>query len=683
MGSTFSGISDAAEKLGFISTGVRINFKDLSNSDYFPCIAHWKQKHFVVIYKVKNNKVYISDPAHGRLRYNHEEFIQGWANRDQTGLILKLRVTDAFRNIKVNDNGVDERAWSIIKKYVYPHRKFLLQLISALLLGSMLQLTFPFLTQSIVDTGIRNKDIHFIYLILLCQLFLFIGKISLDVLRSFILMHLSSRINIILLSDFFEKLMKLPLRFFDIKMTGDILQRINDHNRIENFLTSVALNVVLSAVVFFVYSILLYFYNVNIFLLFTIPSVIYFLWIRFFMKKQAILDYKKFSQLTENSDKNLELINGIQEIKLHNAEALKKEEWEVLQIKLFRINLKILKISLLQGNGANLINELKNILILFWAANLVVEGQITLGMMLSISYIIGQLNSPILFFADFLKSWQEAKLSIERVNEIHQKTDEEQTEQKFQEYVPVSDLVLSDLSFKYDSSLRANHVLHNINLTIPQKKVLAVVGPSGSGKTTLIKVLLKFYNPTSGSVLIGNKPLNDITNSEWRKKCGVVMQEGYIFNDSIAKNIALGDKEIDIQKLEQAARIANVTEFIDSLPMKYETIIGQNGIGISTGQKQRILIARAVYKSPEVLFFDEATSALDATNEKVIMENLQHFFKGKTVIIIAHRLSTVKNADCIIVMEKGRISEMGTHPELVQKRKTYYNLIRNQLELEG
>lgn len=679
-GSSLLGISEAAEKLGLRSVGAKLGYEDLAEDAPFPCLGYWEQRHFIVIYKIRKDKVYVSDPAHGLLTYTKKEFLKGWASAKEEGIILTLDPSPEFDSLETGE-AVRSGGVRFIYKYLARYKKLMLQLMTGLVAGSLLQLIFPFLTQSIVDVGILHHNIGFIYLILFAQLLLFMGKTSVEILRGYILMHLSSRINIHLVSDFFIKLMKLPLGFFDVKMTGDILQRIGDHQRVESFLTSGTLNVIFSFINLLVFSIVLFIYSPLIFFVFAGGSILYFVWVLFFLKKRADLDYKRFSQLSQNQEKNLELIYGMQEIKLHNAERKKRWQWEHLQVKLFKINFKSLALGQTQAGGASLINELKNIIISFLAARLVLEGQITLGVMLSISYISGQLNGPILQLVDFIKSWQDARLSIDRINEIHHKPDEETAaDEKIKEFDD-GDLLLNNLSFKYDQNSKTPLVLRNIQLVVPARKITAIVGSSGSGKTTLMKLLLKFYEPQTGEIRIGNTRLSDISHSAWRDQCGVVMQEGYIFNDTVANNIAVGEEVIDKKRLREAAVIANIHETIAQLPLGYNTKIGQNGMGLSTGQKQRILIARAVYKSPEILFFDEATSALDARNEKVIMENLHRFYRGKTVVVIAHRLSTVKNADKIVVLEKGEITAVGTHQELIVERGFYYHLVKNQLEL--
>lgn len=682
-GTNLQGISEAAEKIGFRTLGIKVPFDKLVEDAPLPCIAHWNQNHFVVVYKIKKNKIYIADPAHGLLIYNKVEFIKSWVSdgKDE-GILLLLETTPDFYTDKFDSSPKDKKQnFSFLFSYLKPHHKAILQLAIGLLAGSLLQLIFPFLTQSIIDIGVQNRDVNFIYLILFAQLMVFFGRTTIEIIRNYILMHISSRINISLVSDFFVKLMKLPISYFDTKMTGDIMQRISDNHRIEQFLTGSSLNTLFSAFNFIIFSGVLAFYSLKIFTVFIIGSLFYFLWITFFLKRRADLDYKRFAQGSQNQSKVMELINGMQEIKLHNAERQKRWQWEVLQVKLFKINLKGLSLTTAQNSGSSLINELKNIIITFLAAKLVLDGEVTLGMMLSISYITGQLNAPVMEMVNFVQHWQDAKLSLERLSEIHNKDDEEPLNSELtNEIESNASFNIQNVSFKYDG-VGNDLVLKDLSIQIPANKITAIVGTSGSGKTTLMKLLLKFYDPTEGAINLENQNLKNISSKAWRDKCGVVMQEGYIFNDTIANNIAVGVDLIDKEKLKHAVFVANIKEFIDGLPLGYNTKIGMEGVGISTGQKQRILIARAVYKNPDYLFFDEATSALDSNNEKMIMNNLNEFFKNKTVVVIAHRLSTVKNADQIIVLDKGYIIEKGNHAELTALRGSYYELVKNQLEL--
>ncbi len=682
-GSSLLGLSEASEKLGFRSLGVKLTQKRLLEVP-LPCILHWNKNHYVVLYKIRNDIFYISDPAHGLLKYAKDEFLKYWIGNnatDQTeeGITLLLEPTAIFYNSDFEKDKPDF-GFKFLSKYVFKYKNFLLQLVIGLIAASLLQLIFPFLTQSIVDVGIKNQDVHFIYLILFAQLALFIGKTAIEVIRSWILLHLSTRINISLVSDFFIKLMNLPIAFFDTRMTGDILQRINDHKRIERILTTSSLNVLFSMVNLIVFGLVLAYYNFSIFGVFLVGSLLYFLWIAIFLKKRRDLDYKRFSEVSQEQSKVIELINGMQEIKLHNAEKQKRWSWEFVQARLFKVSIEGLALEQYQGVGSGFINELKNILITVLSAKLVIDGEITLGMMLAISYIVGQLNSPIAQLINFIREVQDAKISLDRLSEIHNKEDEEPVDvERISDIDIDSDINISNLSFRYIGSDQM--VLKNLDLKIPSNKVTAIVGVSGSGKTTLMKLLLKFYDPKGGYIKLGNYDLKNISQKTWRKQCGVVMQEGYIFNDTIANNIAVGEDYVDKQKLGHAVDVANIKDFIEGLPLSYNTKIGMEGVGLSTGQKQRLLIARAVYKNPNFLFFDEATSSLDANNEKVIMEKLNTFFENKTVVIIAHRLSTVKNAHQIVVLDKGKIVEVGNHKALVKQKGNYYNLVKNQLEL--
>jgi ATP-binding cassette subfamily B protein len=691
-GSNLLKISDAAEKIGFRSLGVKLNVNQLEEAP-LPCILHWNSNHYVVLYKIKKGIYCISDPAFGLLQYNEKEFIKFWIgnNADETteeGIALLLEPTPKFYSPLTPKGGNDleeekhlfhSPLWGLAA-YLFPYKSFVIQLIIGLLAGSLLQLIFPFLTQSIVDVGIQNQNINFIYLILFAQLFLFVGKTGLELIRSWILLHLSTRINISLISDFFIKLMNLPISFFDVRMTGDIMQRVNDHHRIERILTTSSLNVLFSLINMLIMGGVLAYYNLKIFAVFFAGSFLYFFWVVLFLKRREKLDYKRFAEVSQEQSKVIELINGMQEIKLHNAEKQKRWGWEFIQARLFKVSMKGLVLEQTQNIGSNFINELKNIIIIFLSAKLVIDGQITLGMMLAISSIVGSLNGPILQLINFIREAQDAKISLARLSEIHEKEDETQQEETQSHEIPKeSDIVIKDLSFRYIGS--DIPVLEGLNLTIPANKVTAIVGTSGSGKTTLMKLLLKFYEPNKGQLTIGKTDLNNIKQKSWRSHIGTVMQEGYIFNDTIANNIAIGVDIIDKKRLEYAADVANIATFIQDYPLGYNTKIGMEGIGMSTGQKQRLLIARAVYKNPEMLFFDEATSALDANNEKEIMEKLDVFFKNKTVVVIAHRLSTVMNADQIVVLEKGKIVEIGNHIELVKLKGNYYELVRNQLQL--
>ncbi|WP_113923734.1 peptidase domain-containing ABC transporter [Cognataquiflexum aquatile] len=685
-GSSLLKLSEAAEAMGFRTIGAKLNFEKLKNAP-LPLIVHYDKNHFVVVYRIRKDVVYISDPAYGLISLSKEEFIARWIgnNADENskeGITLLLEITPDFKKLKWEDSR--KRSLGFLFRYLTNYKNLIIQLCIGLLVGSLLQLIFPFLTQSIVDVGIQNQDIGFIYLVLFAQIMLFVGRTSVEVLRSWILLHLTTRINIFLVSDFFIKLMNLPISYFDTRMTGDIMQRIGDHRRIENLLTGTTLNTLFSFFNLVVFGAVLIYYSLTIFLIFLGGSIVYIVWILFFMKRRRELDYKRFAQLSQEQSTVIELINGMQEIKMHNAEKQKRWSWEFVQARLFSVSIQSLTLEQTQEVGSSVINELKNILITFTSAILVIEGNLTLGMMLALQYIIGQLNSPIAELVGFIRAYQDASISLERLNEIHD-TEEEDEDQKNNRFIrninPDEDLSIKNLSFRYKGA--DENVLNGINLTVLPRKITAVVGASGSGKTTLMKLLLKFYDPTTGDILYGSHDLKSIAAKSWRNHCGVVMQEGYVFNDTIAANIAVGQDRIDQERLLKASRIANILHYIQSLPLGFNTKIGNEGVGMSTGQKQRLFIARAVYKDPEILFFDEATSALDAKNERQVMENLNQFMQGKTVFIIAHRLSTVKNADQIVVIDQGKISEQGTHEQLVLSKGVYFDLVKNQLELEN
>ncbi|KAF2507712.1 peptidase domain-containing ABC transporter [Flavobacterium zhairuonense] len=683
-GSNLLFLSDAAEKIGFRTLGVKLSAEKLDEAP-LPAILHWNKNHYVVLYKIKKGIYYVSDPAFGVIEYNKEDFLKFWIgnNADDVtneGIALLMEATPKFFQSDFDKEDNKGLGFGLLSQYVLRYKSYLMQLSIGLLASSMIMAIVPFLTQSIVDVGIQNQNLHFIYLILFAQLFLFAGRTGLELIRSWILLHLSTRINISLISDFFIKLMDLPISFFDVRMTGDIMQRINDHRRIEKILTTSSLSVLFSVINMFVLGAVLAYFNWQIFLVFFAGSILYFGWITLFLKRREVLDYKRFAEVSQEQSKVMELINGMQEIKLHNAEKQKRWGWEYVQARLFRVSIKSLVLEQTQTIGSSVINELKNIFIVFLSAKLVIDGSITLGVMLAISSIVGSLNGPITQLIEFVRELQDAKISLARLSEIHEKEDETQQESSQTSEVPYdADIEIKNLSYRYLGS--DVPVLKDLNLTIPANKVTAIVGTSGSGKTTLMKLLLKFYEPETGEITIGNAQLRNISQRAWRSNIGAVMQEGFIFSDTIANNIAVGVDKIDKQRLLYAADVANIKEYISELPLGYNTKIGAEGTGMSAGQKQRLLIARAVYKNPEILFFDEATSALDANNEKEIMRKLDIFFKDKTVIVIAHRLSTVMNADQIVVLDKGKIIEIGNHSALVEQKGNYFELVKNQLQL--
>ena len=679
-------ISDAAEKIGFRTQGARLSWEKLLEVP-LPVILHWNQYHFVVLYKIRKTRkgfeFYISDPAHGLLTYNKEEFLKAWASTLQkdvpAGIVLLLEPTAEF--FKEEGETVNKTGFRYLFSYLKPYRKLINQLLLGFFTGSIISLLFPFLTQAIVDVGITTNNLSFIVLVLIAQLVLTISQTAVGFIRSWIMLHTSTRISISLISDFLIKLMKLPIRFFDAKQIGDLRQRIEDNERVQTFLTGSLISMSFGIFTFIIYSFVLAYYDWTILFIFYIGSALYVLWIVMFLKKRKEIDYKHFTVAAANQSNVYQLITGMQEIKLTNSEKQKRWEWERIQAKLFKVNVKGLMLNQNQQAGSVFINHVKNILISFIAAKSVIEGDMTLGMMMAVIYIIGQLNGPINEFIGFMHAGQDAKISLERLGEIHNNDDEEDVNLLSNYELPEDkDILIKDLSFHYEGP-KSPRVLNNINLTIPHNKITAIVGSSGSGKTTLIKMLLGFYPPYHGKIEIGGINLNQFSMEMWRSNCGVVMQDGFIFSDTIANNISVGEDHPDKEKLFQAVKMANILDYIESLPLRYNTKIGQEGAGLSQGQKQRILIARAIYKNPAFLFFDEATNALDANNEKVIVENLNEFYKGKTVITVAHRLSTVKSADQIIVLDNGEVVEIGNHKELTSKKGVYYQLVKNQLEL--
>ena len=686
-GVSMLGVNEAANKLGLRTMCARTDFDTLSKAT-LPYVLHWNQNHFVVLYKVRKGRIfYVADPGKGLVKYNLEEFGKHWVSTasqgEEKGIAMFLEPTLEFYSHKVDNEEEDgsPRSFQFLFGYIKQYRKYFGQIVLGLLVGSLLQLILPFLTQSIVDVGIKNQNIGFIWLILLGQLMLTISRTAIDFIRRWLLLHISLRINISLVSDFFIKLLKLPMSFFDTKLMGDLMQRMGDHSRVNTFLTQQTLSIVFSLFTFVVFSIVLLSYNWLIFAIFMLGSLLYGGWLALFLRRRKVLDYELFEQQAINNNKTYEFITSMQEIKLQDCEQRRRWEWEDVQADLFNVQMKSLKLQQTQEAGSIFINELKNIVITVVAATAVIHGQLTLGMMLAVQYIIGQLNSPVEQLMSFFYSVQDVKISLERINEIH-RMDDENGKQGLETSVTdeTKGIDMENINFKYDPHALKT-IIDNVSLTIPKGKVTAIVGASGSGKTTLIKLMLGYYPVLGGQINIGGTDVNTLNKKWWRRQCGVVMQDGVIFSESIARNIAVDDKEIDKQRLQTAAEIACIHDYVMGLPLKYNTKIGRDGVGLSQGQKQRILIARAVYKNPNYIFLDEATNSLDANNERMIVEHLDEFYKGKTVVIVAHRLSTVKNADQIVVLDKGKVVEIGNHEELTAKRGAYYNLVKNQLEL--
>jgi ATP-binding cassette subfamily B protein len=679
-GVSLLGISEAAEKLGFRTLGAKLTLEQLKEAQ-LPCILHWTQNHFVILYKIKKGTFFVADPAKGRIIHTEKEFMTSWYGNKELfdGISLLLVPAPLFYEIE-EDHG-DKIKWTSILRYFYTYKQLFFQLALALGLNTLLQLATPLLTQSVVDIGINTRNLNFVYLILIAQVVLFIGSTGISFFQSWILLHISTRVNISILTDFLIKLMKLPIGYFETKTTGDIMQRMNDQQRIESFLTGTTLNTLFSMFNLVIFTVILIYYNTVVFTVSIVSAVIYTGWIILFLKRRRELNYKQFDIASANQSAIVELVNGMPDIKLNNSEKQNRWAWERIQARLFQFKVKSLTLSQYQQVGSSFINQGKNILITFISVKGVIDGDITLGGMIAIQYIVGQVSSPIEQMLGFIQSYQDAKISLERLNEVHQLEDEEPAEKYFSNELPIDKSIhLKRLTFRYPGAGN-DPVLENIDLHIPQGKITAIVGMSGSGKTTILKLLLRFYQPENGEIRIGEYKLDQLSYKLWRDKCGTVMQDGFIFSNTIENNIAVGEEFPDPARLQQAITTANIQEFIDELPFGIKTKIGSAGNGLSQGQKQRLLIARAVYKNPDYLFFDEATNALDSKNERTIMNNLNDFFTGKTVVIVAHRLSTVSNADNIIVLDKGKVIQQGTHHELTALKGEYYELVKNQLEL--
>ncbi len=683
-GISVNGIEEAAEKLGLKADSRFISSNELTSLKY-PVILHWNQNHFVILFKVYGNgkKFCVSDPGKGICTYSLEEFRKHWVSTiidgEENGVIISLFPTEDFKRDKFT-NDKEARSIKFLALYLKKYKKYFIQIIFGLFLGCVLQLIMPFLTQWIVDIGIRHKDIGFIWLVLLGELMIVVGRTATDFIRRWLLLHISMRINISLVSDFFIKLLRLPMSFFDTKLMGDLLQRIGDHSRVQDFLTGQVLNIVFTLLSFLVFGVVLFVYNHLIFAVFAAGSLCYGLWIASFLRRRKVLDYELFEQQAVNQNRTYQFITSMQEIKLQDCERRRRWEWEDTQADLFAVRMKSLRLQQTQEAGSIFINEVKNIIITVLAATAVIGGQMTLGAMLAVQYIIGQLNSPVAQFMSFIYSLQDVRISLERINEIHEGRNEEPDSGLATDFREGRSIEIDSIDFKYDPHA-LKKTIEGVSFHIPEGKVTAIVGASGSGKTTLIKLMLGYYPVMSGSISIAGRYINEHSLRWWRRQCGVVMQDGVIFSESIARNIAVDDGEVDTERLESAAKIACIHDFVMSLPLRYDTKVGKDGVGLSQGQRQRILIARAVYRDPAFIFLDEATNSLDAKNEREIVENLDKFYKGRTVVVVAHRLSTVKNADQIIVLDGGKVVETGDHTSLIAAKGAYYNLVKNQLEL--
>jgi ATP-binding cassette subfamily B protein len=682
-------LAEAAEKIGFITEGIACDWDNLSEDINLPCIAVWGDDHYVVIYKVTTNKVYVVDPAIGKIEHTRKEFLSRWLTYNlpgdedpgKKGVLLLIEPTADFDMNEHGGSREKETGWKIVLPFLKPYYRYLGQLLISIFVVGIVQLIFPFLAQAVVDQGIRNNDLNLIYTLLIAQCVLLISQSIGEVIRSYLLLYVGNRVNISMLSVFMQRLMLLPQRFFERRNVGDLLQRINDNARIEEFFTAQSLNVLFSAFSIVIFSAVLIWYDLLIFLIFAGGASLYFIWIWSLAKKREKLEYKRFTASANQQSQVQDLLFGMPEIRLNGSEQRRRWKWEKVKITQHQIAVKTLSLDQLQSRGGMFIHELKNIIVTFVTAVMVTKGEMTLGMLIAIQYILGQMNAPLLSLIEFMRSAQDAKISLKRLDEVHKEIISPDTISN-PVIKPTGDIRIENVSFKYGGTSSPS-ILNNINICIPKNKVTAIVGASGSGKTTLLKVLLKFYHPTQGKIVVGKQDLKHMSYQTWLSQCGVVMQDGYLFSDTVLANITESDsrKPLDKNKLKHAIHIAHLADFISSLPKGLATKIGRDGIAISGGEKQRILIARAVYKDPAFLFFDEATSALDAISEKYIVNNLENFFHDRTVIIVAHRLSTVRHADQILAVRDGQVVEVGNHSQLLELGGYYFNLVKNQLEL--
>jgi len=677
-GASLAGISEALDAVGIDAVGIRADFVELVNDVPLPAIAHWENNHFIVIHRTSIKFIYVSDPAIGLIRYNHKEFIEKWGGKHNgKGILLLVEPNHRFGNNPVED--IAPIGLEYLYQYLLPFKKYIGQLFLGLLLASIIQLLLPFLTQSLVDYGIDYENISFIYLVVIAQIFLFLTRLASEIIRDWLLLHMSTQINITMVSDFLDKLLLLPITYFDSKTKGDFMQRIYDHHRIDEFLGGRSLSIAFDLFSIVAFGLVLGYFNIDVLIIFMIGTFLFTGWTILFLKRKALLDHKLFNLNRQDQSLLIQLITAIREIKLNGSEKRRKLEWKKVQASLYRLKIKILNVDQIQLKGGTFLNEMTSILIIFWSAKEVVFGEITLGTMLAIQFIVGSLSIPISNTMDFIVGLQRATLSLKRLSEVHSQNIEALPIDSTNIINP-DDIVISNLDFGYGEGV-SRKVLDDLSITIPKGKITAIVGHSGSGKTTLLKLLLKLYEPRKGNIRIGGDNLKFINVKKWREHCGAVLQDGTMFNDTFERNIteSLANMPTNRKCLIEATAMANLTELVDNLPLGYDTLIGEQGSILSGGEKQRLLIARAIYKNPDYLFFDEATSALDAENEKVISENLKSFCKDKTVIIVAHRLSTVRMADQILVMNKGNIVEKGSHYELLELQGIYHKLIMNQL----
>ncbi|MEE1298103.1 MAG: peptidase domain-containing ABC transporter [Muribaculaceae bacterium] len=678
VGISIRDILSATKKIGFEANAVKVSAEDILKMP-LPAILYWENKHYIVLYKIKNNKFYIADPGRGKLILDNEEFLNSWLYGNSMGLAIVLAPKEEFYNI---DFGIKDSSESglfkLAKKSISKHLKRFIAVIVLSIVVMLADMITPLIFQSTIDEGIEGKDINLVWVLCLSQFLIFIGYSLSDNVINIILTKTGLKVSIDMMNEYLSKLISFPISFFDRKVNSDFIQKIEDQNRIKNFLIDFPSSAFLTGINIVVFSAMLIYYNYIIFLILLAATFLGFLWTKTFLQKRENIDYSYFYYSSNNRNNIYELINGMQEIKINNAHNIRIAKWKETQLKINELSFKTVLLKMLVNGGNSVLSRIKDIIITGACATLVIKGNMSVGEMMTISYITGRLSSPFSYILNSLNTMQDATMSYERIDEIINKPLDNKS--KYKEHDNIQSIIFSNVSFKYPGSY-SPYVLKDINITIPQGKVTAIVGCSGSGKSTLLKLMLGFYIPQKGDIYAGKYNMSDIDTDNWISRCGVVMQNGFIFSGTILENIALSDSKPDINRVKYVTNLACINEFIDTLPMGYHTKIGVTGVELSGGQKQRILIARAVYKNPSFIFLDEATNALDAKNERVIVENLNEFYKGRTVVIVAHRLSTVKNADNIIVLEGGRVAETGNHESLIAQRGAYFNLVRNQLEL--
>lgn len=673
-------LSTGAESIGLRTLAIKCTIDDVVNSIPFPAIVFWKESHFIVVYHSDKKHVWVSDPAKGRIKYSHEEFKRGWYQKGENrGVLLAVEPTVGFKESEA-ERKQKKNSFSGILKYFLPYGRNFGLIFIIMLIVTALQGMLPFISKAVIDVGIKTSDVKFIHMVLIGNISILLSVMIFNVLRDWILLHITARVNIALISDYLIKLMKLPVTFFENKLLGDILQRAQDHERIRSFIMNNSLALIFSTLTFVVFAVILLIYNAIIFYIFLAGSILYVCWVLLFLSIRKKLDWEYFELLSRNQSYWVETVSAIQDIKIYNYEKHRRWKWEEIQARLYHVNKRVLAVTNAQNLGAQFVESIKNMGIVFFCAMAVIKGDITFGVMISTQFIIGMLNGPLVQFINFVVGAQYAKISFLRINEIRGLEDEEELLSIGSTTIlpEKKTITLENVHFQYTQN--APLVLRNIYLQIPENKITAIVGGSGSGKSTLLKLLVRLYKPSYGEIKMDTMNVNAINLRQWREMCGVVMQDGKMFSDTILNNIVLDDAHIDYDRLHEVCRIAQMEDEINAMPKGFETAIGETGRGLSGGQKQRLLIARALYRNPKFLFLDEATNALDSINERKIVEALNGAFQQRTVVVIAHRLSTIRNADQIVVLDKGHIVEIGNHETLMEKKGRYHALVSSQLQ---